>query len=49
MCPELVTGMSGGHRHDEHVDVTMNTNGALLLLIYSAALVLIVNARHHPG
>ncbi|EWM15230.1 hypothetical protein KUTG_05534 [Kutzneria sp. 744] len=44
MCPELVTGMSGGHRHDEHVGVTMSTNGALFMLIYNAALVLIFNA-----
>lgn len=49
MCPELVTGMSGGHRHDEHVEVTMNTNGTLFLLIFNAALVFIFNAGQHLG
>jgi hypothetical protein len=35
VCPELVTGTDGGHRQDEHVDVTVSTNFALFMLIYT--------------
>lgn len=49
VCPELVTGTNGGRRQDEHVGVTVSTNGALFMLIYSAAFVLILNAWQQPS
>ena len=49
MCPELVTGTDGGRRQDEHVDVTVSTNGALCMLNYSAAFLLILNAGQQSG
>jgi hypothetical protein len=39
-----VTGTDDGRRQVEHVDVTVSTNGALFVLIYNAAFVLILNA-----
>jgi hypothetical protein len=33
LCPESVTDTDRGRRQAEHVDVTVSTNGALLMLI----------------
>jgi len=43
----LVSGTDGGRRHDEHVDVTVNTNCALFMVIYSAAFVPILSAGQY--
>ncbi|MGI8312804.1 hypothetical protein [Saccharopolyspora hattusasensis] len=45
----MVTGTEGEGRHDEHDGVTVSTNGALFVFIYSAAVMFILNAGHSLG
>lgn len=45
----VVSGTGGGRRQHEHVNVTASTNSGLFVLIYSAALVFILNARQQSA
>ncbi len=47
VCPQLVTGTEGEGRQDEHDGVTVSTNGALFVLIYSVSVMFILNAGQH--
>ncbi|WP_168589133.1 hypothetical protein [Saccharopolyspora sp. ASAGF58] len=45
----MVTGTEGEVRQDEHDGVTVSTNGALFVIIYSAAAMFILNAGQHTS
>lgn len=47
LCPQLINGMTSESRRREHVYDTLSTNGALLVLIFNAGMVLILNAGQH--